>query len=87
MAGEFIEFFNELLYGSGAYLGLLIIVALLLFISIGVKYSTLFTVPFSVLMIAFYLANADPYNNFMWSSVIMVFVIILEIAIEYKRKG
>lgn len=86
MAGEFIEFFEELLFGSGAYLGLLLIVAIILLIVVTVKYSTIFTIPFSVLMISFYLANADPYDNFMWSAVLLVFLIILQIALEYKRK-
>lgn len=86
MAGEFIEFFEELLFGSGAYLGLLLIVCVILLLTVAVKYSAIFTVPFSVLMIGLYLENASPYNNFMWASVLMVFVIVLVIAIEYKRK-
>jgi hypothetical protein len=33
MAGEFIEFFTELMFGSGSWIGLIIIVAILLVIT------------------------------------------------------
>lgn len=86
MAGEFIEFFEELLFGSGGYLGLLLMVVIMLLLVVKVKYSTIFTVPFACLMVALYIGEISSSSNFMWSSVLMVFVIILMITIEVKRK-
>lgn len=40
MAGEFIEFFTELFFGSGAWLGLILILAILFVVAYTVKYSS-----------------------------------------------
>lgn len=86
VASESEEFFTELLFGSGAFLGLLLIIGFMLMLVVLVKYSTIVLVPFAVLMIVLYLQNVSVNSNFMWSSVLMFFCIILMFVVEAKRK-
>lgn len=85
MAGEFIEFFEELLFGSGVIFGFLIINLMLIGLIIRVKYATILTLPLSALMIVSYLTNLSVSSNFMWLSFLMFFSAILQLTIEVKR--
>jgi len=85
MAGEFIEFFEELLFGSGVIFGFLIINLMLIALIIRVKYATILTLPISALMIILYLTNLSVSSNFMWLTFLMFFSMILQLTIEVKR--
>jgi len=85
MPGEFIEFFNELMYGSGAWIGLILILGLSLLIVAKVKYSS---APFAIIFLflgIFYLDNVAADSNFIWSALIMWFMIPFLAFIEFKR--
>jgi len=82
---EIDDLFNALMFGSGSWLGLLLIIAIMLLIVTLVKYSSVVLLPFQALMINFYLSNIETNSNFMWSIILMFFVMILTIVIEVKR--
>jgi len=71
MAGEFQELFNELLYGSGAWIGFLIILSIILLVSVSVKHSGIIFIPICIFIGIFYLDNVAVNSNFMWSAIIM----------------
>ena len=85
MAGEFIEFFEELLFGSGVIFGFLIINLMLIGLLLKVKYSAILTLPISALMIVLYFTNISVSSNFMWLTFLMFFSMILQLTIEVKR--
>ena len=66
MAETFADFFNELLYGAGAWFGLLIIVAICLLLVLAWKYASVITFPISLLMAIDYTQH-----NLIWQAIIM----------------
>lgn len=86
MAGEIVELFTELLYGSGAMLGVIIILVLLMFLVISVKYGSIVGIPISVIMIVQYWQNVASSSIAMWNTLILFFGIVLMLIIEVKRK-
>jgi hypothetical protein len=50
MAGEFVEFFNELLFGSGSWLGLIIICILMLVLASMNKYAGIIAMPIGIFL-------------------------------------
>lgn len=74
MAGEFIEFFTELMFGTGAWLGIIIILAITLLVAYQAKYSS--AVWFMVLLMLNFEywqqigGEIDVSSNFMWSIII-----------------
>lgn len=85
MTGEFIEFFEELLYGSGAIIGVLVIAVLLTLLVMRVKYGSIITIPISAILIVLYWENIEAYSLVMWNSVIMFFTIVLALILEGTR--
>jgi len=73
---EITEVFNELLFGSGAWIGLIIILVLCLGASYKIKYSgILFAI--ILLFLGFeYLNHISVSENFMWSVVICFISVI-----------
>jgi len=84
--GDFQELFQELAYGSGAWIGLIIVVGLALLITVAVKYGSF---PF-VFVLIFYglyvLDNATDPSNVLFVVPIAWACAPLLIFIEAKRK-
>jgi len=77
MAGEFIEFFQELMYGSGAWIGLIIILGISLLVVAKVKYSS---APFAIIFLflgIFYLNNVAADADFIWAVLIIMWLLTL----------
>jgi len=85
MAGEIVELFTELLYGSGAMIGVMIILVLLLFIVGTIKYGSIVAIPISCIMIVLYWDNIPSYSIAMWNTIIMFLGMALMLIIEVKR--
>jgi hypothetical protein len=83
MAGEFIEFFTELMFGSGSWIGLIIIVAILLVITGINKYGGIIAMPIAILVGIEY----GKYN-LGWHAVILIIegIFTLYLGIEGARK-
>lgn len=86
MAGEIAEVFKELLFGEGAMLALIIILVLLLFLVLGIKYGSIVAIPISCILIVLYWENVASSSIAMWNTIILFFAIILMLVIEVKRK-
>ena len=74
MAGEFTEFFEELMFGSGAWFGIIIILGLSFLISYKAKYSSMCFILIVVFMAFNYLGeiggNISASNSFAWAFII-----------------
>ena len=70
-AGEFTEFFNELLFGTGAWLGAIIIAAVVLLVTFRVRYSGAVFMPICVFLGMQYLGTVNPQSNLTWIGVLM----------------
>ena len=86
MASEIAELFREFLFGEGAMLGLIIILVLLLFLVLAIKYGSIVTIPISAILIVLYWENIASNSIAMWNTIILFFGIILMLVIEVKRK-
>ena len=71
MVGEASEFFTELLFGSGAWLGLILIIAIMLLVSAKTKTGGIFMCIISIFLGLEYFNNVSTSSNFMWSAIIM----------------
>jgi hypothetical protein len=75
MSSQIAIAFNELFYGSGMWLGILLIIAIIIGISLKTKWAGLITLPATVFLGINYLTN-----DFMWGGLLMfctsVFVIL-----------
>lgn len=76
MSGEFKEFFEELFFGSGSWLGLIIIIAIIVLVTAKEKFSGVIFLPITVLLSIHYFQNVSASNDFMWSGVLMLIVTI-----------
>lgn len=85
-SGDFIEFFEELLFGSGSWIGLLLILGLVLLVTLKVKYSSALFVPFMIFMGLFYLENVSESVNFIYSVFLAWSSVPLLLVMEYKRQ-
>ena len=84
--GDFAELFQELIYGSGAWIGVLIVVGLALLIVMAVKYSSLPMVFILIFYGIFVLQNATDPSNILFVVPIAWFSAPLLIFIDFKRK-
>jgi hypothetical protein len=84
MAGDFIEFFNELLLGSGAWFGLIIACAILLVIASINKFGGIVAMPVAILLSFEYMDH-----DLGWNAVIMFFcgIVVLIGSIYSLNKG
>lgn len=85
-SGDFIEFFEELLYGSGAWIGLLLILGLVLVVTLKVKYSSALFVPFMIFMGLFYMDNVAENVDFIYSVFMSWATVPILLIMEYKRQ-
>lgn len=79
------EFFTELLYGSGALLGALIVICIVVVVS---AYEKKAGVPLFFLTLFFtisYLQNIAVDSNFMWLSLLMFFVSLFLLYRVFKK--
>lgn len=70
MAGEFAEFFQELLFGvesGGAWIGLGLIISMAFLVTWKVKYAGIFWAIILVFLSVEYAERISVSNNFMWS--------------------
>lgn len=71
------DVFKELLFGSGAWLGLIIILVLIIGASERSKYAGACFIPVSLFIGIMYFDNVAVNENFMWAGVIMFIATIL----------
>jgi len=85
MAGEFIEFFTELMFGSGAWFGLILACAILLIIASINKFGGIVAMPIAILISFEYMG----YPDLGWHSIIMFFcgIVVLIGSIYSLSKG
>jgi len=86
MAGEFIEFFTELLFGSGAWIGLMLILGFMFVVAYKVKYTSVLWI-FILLFLNFEYwgqigGEISITSNFMWS-IIITYVAMLLMAANF----
>lgn len=84
--GDFAELFQELAYGSGAWIGLLIVVGLALLITVSVKYGSLPMVFILIFYGIYVLQNATDPSNVLFVVPICWISAPLLLFIEVKRK-
>jgi hypothetical protein len=73
--------FDELFYGSGAWLGILLLLVIILGISLKTKYAGLLMIPVTVFLGIDYLTE-----DMLWHSIIM-FITSVFVVINVFRKG
>ena len=81
MAGEFTEFFTELLYGTGSWIGITLMLAFFIAIIVKWKYSTVLFLPITIFMGIDYLdQNLDMQALIMFlTSVFMLLYLVKEL--------
>jgi len=67
-------------------LGLIIILVLLIFLVLAVKYGSIVAIPISAILIVRYWENIASSSIAMWNTIILFFGIILMLVIEVKRR-
>jgi glycerol-3-phosphate acyltransferase PlsY len=75
MAGEFIEFFTELLFGSGHWIGLILFIVLMIVIGALNRYASIIGVVLGILLSFEYMKNSlgwDAIVIFISSFIIMI---------------
>lgn len=81
MSGEFIEFFEELLFGSGAWLGLILIIGVTFAIAYKAKYTSMLFMLILIFMGFNYLdeigANISLDNSFCWAFIIDLMGVVI----------
>lgn len=85
MAGEFQEFFHELLFGTGSWLGLLLIIAIIMLVTAKEKLTAVFFLPITVFIGIEYFANVSADSNFMWAGIIMFVLSIYCLGVLIKE--
>ena len=65
------EFFTELLFGTGAWLGLLLILSIIFLVSLKDKMANYIFIPLTIFMGIMYLSNIAEDSNFMYASILM----------------
>jgi hypothetical protein len=64
--------FNELLFGSGAWLGLTMILTLIFIVTVINKYAGLIFMPLTIFLAIDYLTMIPTNSNFMWGAILML---------------
>lgn len=68
---EIDDAFNALMFGSGAWIGFLLIAGIIILITYRVKESSLIFMPVSAIFGVLYLRNVAVSSMFMWAAVFM----------------
>jgi len=82
------EFFQELMFGSGAWLGLILILGLMILITYKVKEAGFAFLLISIFLGIEYFNNVSASSNFFWSGIIMfLFGAMLAVSsvVRYKQ--
>lgn len=79
---EIAEAFNELFYGAGAWLGLLLLLALIVSLTVKTKYAGVFMLPVTIFLAIDYL----DYPALLWNSLIMFFASVFIVINLVKGK-
>lgn len=83
------ELFTELLFGSGSWIGLLLILSIIFVVSFIDKRSSIIFIPLSIFMGFMYLENVSANSYFMWSAILMfittIFLVIRVVELSKKR--
>lgn len=66
------QWFNELLFGSGAWLGLTMILTLIFIVTVINKYAGLIFMPLTIFLAIDYLTMIPTNSNFMWGAILML---------------
>lgn len=73
--------FNELFYGSGAWLGILLLLSIIIALSLKTKWAAVMTLPVSIFLGIDYVTN-----ELYWNAAIMFFSCIF-VLIQVMRRG
>lgn len=65
------DLFNEFLYGTGAWIGCICLLAIIILVTTRVKYSGMLFTVVSIFLGIMYLDNLAVNSNFMWIAIIM----------------
>jgi len=65
------EIFNELFFGSGGWLGLLLLLTIIVLLGMKSKVLAVLFIPLSIFLGVTYLQNLDPSNDLMWGGILM----------------
>jgi len=76
MPGEFQEFFYELLFGTGAWLGIIIIVSIIVTVTLREKLSGAIFLPICIFLGSQYLEKVPVNDNLMWGAILMFIMAI-----------
>lgn len=96
MAGEFIEFFTELMFGSGAWIGLMLILGFMFVVAYKVRLTSVLWIFILLFLNLEYWGQIGGEisieSNFMWSIIItyLAMVLMAAIFIDFlfeKRRG
>lgn len=75
------EAFYELLFGQGAWLGLIFFIVMLFLLSARNKWANIICIPISIFIGIMYIDNVATNSNLMWGAIIMfitpVFLIVM----------
>lgn len=66
------QFFYEFFFGSGSWLGLIIMLGLIFTVTMKAKLSGIVFLPITILLAHYYFDNVPSNSNFMWSGVLML---------------
>lgn len=67
----FDEFFNELMFGSGAWFGLILIIAIVIIVTAHKKISGVLFMPITIFIGIYYLQHLESNNMFIWGAIMM----------------
>jgi hypothetical protein len=81
---EISDLFTELLYGSGAWIGAILISAIILLVTSRVKYSGAVFMPITIFMGMQYLNTVSTNNNLMWMGILMFIMSIYSLGMLIK---
>jgi hypothetical protein len=76
MAGEFTEFFQELLFGTGAWLGALLIVSIIVIVTVKNRLSGAIFMPICIFLGIQYFNTVSASSNLMWIGILMFIMAI-----------
>jgi len=65
------EIFYELFFGSGGWLGLLLLLTIIVLLGMKSKVLAVLFIPLSIFLGVTYIQNVDPSNNLMWGGILM----------------
>lgn len=82
VAGEFVEFFTELMFGSGAWIGMIVICALILVIAAINKHGGIIAMPIGVLLGITYFQH-----ELIWQGIITFFCGIIVMLASIHEVG